>query len=476
MAIYHMEVKTFGRARGGRVTRAAAYRAGECIRDERTRELYNHTDRDDVVHKEIMLPAELASNRELDWARDRSSLWNAAEHTNRRNARLAREVLVILPPELTPQQRIQLVRRFSQELADRFRCAVDTTIHLPRPSADERHHHAHLLLTGREVTPEGLGQRTTLDLSGMERYTRGLGSYKDEFVSVRERWAQLNNEALREVGLEVRVDHRGYKERGINAEAVPKIPQKVYYMERNRGTGTRAGDAIRERYRERVEARQKGPDELARVLQKQKQERRQQAIEHARQKALEPKKRSWSSLTRDELNARRRELYSINRERILQRARERNQANPGRRSEQRRAYRQRKAEELRRKSLGPNAERTTEPAKQQSTTRRITPGEAARNWLADRDKRPNRPTAEESAKKWLEDRKSRGPRPTAKESAQKWLASREAERQKQTDHTRGEATGVTRGLGAGGSSDAHDDEDEAKRKRGRSHDNDFSLE
>src|ERR1700716_2130505 len=130
MAIYHMDVKTFGRASGGRVTRAAAYRAGERIRDERTREVYNHTDRDDVAHKEIMLPAVFAVNPELDWARDRCILWNAAEHTNRRNARLAREVLVILPPELTPQQRIQLVRRFSQELADRFRCAVDTTIHL----------------------------------------------------------------------------------------------------------------------------------------------------------------------------------------------------------------------------------------------------------------------------------------------------------------------------------------------------------
>jgi hypothetical protein len=123
MAIYCMDVKTFGRARGGRVTRAAAYRAGECIRDERTREMYNHTDRDDVVHKEIMLPVEFAVDLSLDWARDRSILWNAAEHTNRGNARLAREVLVVLPPELTPQQRIQLVRRFSQELADRFRCA-----------------------------------------------------------------------------------------------------------------------------------------------------------------------------------------------------------------------------------------------------------------------------------------------------------------------------------------------------------------
>jgi hypothetical protein len=156
----------------------------------------------------------------------------------------------------------------------------------------------------------------------------------------------------------------------------------------------------------------------------------------------------WSSLTRDELNTRRRELYSINRERILQRARERNQANPERRSVQRRAYRQRKAEELRRKSLELNAERATGPAKQQSTTRAITPEEAARNWRAHRDKQPDTPTAEESAKNWLEYRKSHGAGPTAEESARNWLAFREGKRQQEMDHSHAEAAGFTRGPAA----------------------------
>jgi hypothetical protein len=44
------------------------------------------------------------------------------------------------------------------------------------------------------------------------------------------------------------------------------------------------------------------------------------------------------------------------------------------------------------------------------------------------------------------------------------------------DHSRGEAAGVTRGLGADGSSNAHDDEDEKKRIKGHSRDNDYGLE
>jgi hypothetical protein len=181
-------------------------------------------------------------------------------------------------------------------------------------------------------------------------------------------------------------------------------------------------------------------------------------------------------LPRRRLNARRRQLYSINRERILQRARERNQANPERRGEQRRAYRQRKAEELRRKSLKLNAEQATEPAKQESTTRAITPEEAARNWRAYREKHPDTPTAEESAKNWLEYRKSHGTGPTAEESAKNWLAFREGERQKEMDHSHAAAAGFTRGPEVGGSSDAHDEEDEEKRRKSRSRDNDYGLE
>jgi MobA/MobL family len=58
MANYFLHVKTFGRGKGSRAAKAAAYRAGERIRDERTRAVYNYTDRTDVAHAEIVLPTE----------------------------------------------------------------------------------------------------------------------------------------------------------------------------------------------------------------------------------------------------------------------------------------------------------------------------------------------------------------------------------------------------------------------------------
>src|ERR1700677_3332146 len=167
MATYFLRTKHVSRGKGARVARAAASRAGERIRDERTSEVYDYADRRDVAYKEIILPAELTARSDMAWTQDRSTLWNAAEHAGlRRNSRLAREWLRLLPPELSPAQRTSLVRTFASELADKYRCAVDVCIHQPRPGADPRNHHAHLLMTTREVTPEGFGARTSLEISG----------------------------------------------------------------------------------------------------------------------------------------------------------------------------------------------------------------------------------------------------------------------------------------------------------------------
>jgi hypothetical protein len=88
---------------------------------------------------------------------------------------------------------------------------------------------------------------------------------------IRERWAQLTNEALLAAGIDERVDHRSYIAQGVNRNPVVSMPPKVVYSERKYGRSA-AGDEIRARHRERVEARLKGKEELARVVRKQKEE------------------------------------------------------------------------------------------------------------------------------------------------------------------------------------------------------------
>jgi ATP-dependent exoDNAse (exonuclease V) alpha subunit len=256
MAVYFLNMKTFGRAGGSSAASAAAYRAGERIRDERTGKTYDHSERQDVMHKEIVLPSRFA-DEEMPWARDRANLWNAAESAEtRKNARVAREYLVALPVELSPPQRLGLVRGFSQELSDRYGFAVDFAIHAPRefPGSDPRNFHAHLLATTREVTVEGLGAKTTLEMRDGNRRELGLPPVINELLHVRERWAAVTNEALQEAHVASRVDHRSLEAQGIDREPQPRIPRAAFEMERH-GYRSVVADRTREEYQARLQAR-----------------------------------------------------------------------------------------------------------------------------------------------------------------------------------------------------------------------------
>jgi ATP-dependent exoDNAse (exonuclease V) alpha subunit len=256
MAVYFLNLKTFGRANGSSAASASAYRAGERIHDERTGKTYDHSERQDVMHKEIVLPSKFV-NDEMAWARDRSSLWNAAENAEtRKNARVAREYLVALPVELSPPQRTGLVRRFSQELSDRYGFAIDVAIHAPRdfPNSDPRNFHAHLLATTREVTTAGLGAKTTLEMNDGKRGELGLEPAINELLHVRARWASVTNEALQEAQITARIDHRSLEAQGIDREPQPHIPRAAFEMERH-GYRSVVADRMREEYQARALAR-----------------------------------------------------------------------------------------------------------------------------------------------------------------------------------------------------------------------------
>jgi hypothetical protein len=256
VAIYFLNLKNFGRAAGSSAVSLAAYRAGERLHDERTGRTYDHSGRQGVLHKEIMLPSEFAAEQ-MSWAKDRGNLWNTAENAEvRSDARVAREYLVALPAELSPRARINLVTGFSRELVERYRFALDVAIHAPRdyPGSDPRNFHAHLLATTREVTSTGLGAKTPLEWSDTHRRQAGLGSAVGELLYVREQWAMAANTALAQEHHNARIDHRTLKAQGIDREPKPHIPHAAFEMERH-GYHSVVAERIRAQYQARVEAR-----------------------------------------------------------------------------------------------------------------------------------------------------------------------------------------------------------------------------
>ena len=110
MAQYRFSAQVIKRSDGRSAVAAAAYRAGERLSDERLEMPFDYRARGGVEHTEIMLPEGAP-----EAFADRSALWNAVEAAEgRSDARVAREVQVSLPHELSTEQRQELVREFVQ--------------------------------------------------------------------------------------------------------------------------------------------------------------------------------------------------------------------------------------------------------------------------------------------------------------------------------------------------------------------------
>ena len=56
MASYHFSVQVIGRSHGRSAVAAAAYRAGERLRDERSGQVHDYSKRRGVVFAEILVP------------------------------------------------------------------------------------------------------------------------------------------------------------------------------------------------------------------------------------------------------------------------------------------------------------------------------------------------------------------------------------------------------------------------------------
>jgi ATP-dependent exoDNAse (exonuclease V) alpha subunit len=192
MAIYHLDASVISRSKGRSSTAASAYRAAERVVDARTGEVHDYTRKHGVEHTEILAPEHAP-----DWVRDRSALWNAVEQIERRkDAQVSREVRVALPSELTPEQNRDLVREFVQAQFVARGMIADVALHAPGRDGDQRNHHAHIMLTTREIGPDGFGAKN-----------RDWNA-KDVLLDWRGSWAEHVNQTLERCHVHERVDHR----------------------------------------------------------------------------------------------------------------------------------------------------------------------------------------------------------------------------------------------------------------------------
>jgi hypothetical protein len=279
MADYRLHAQIISRSEGKSAVAAAAYRASERILDERTGDIKDFTRKSGVLYTEILTPGNAP-----EWMRNRASLWNAVEHredksTRRSTAQLARELQLSLPHELTHEQRIELARDFIKKEFVEHGIVADIAFHAPSRNGDARNYHAHVLLTLREIRPDGFGKKARLwERQELTSKRKSWNQFEAErLVEWRRLWAVYENRALARYGHKQRVDHRRLEDQGIDREPTTHIGPDANEMER-RGIDSDRGNQNR-----RIKA---ANDDLA-LLKKELTESEKRLAELRRQLAAE---------------------------------------------------------------------------------------------------------------------------------------------------------------------------------------------
>jgi len=91
---------------------------------------------------------------------------------------------------------VELVRGFCQSAFVERGMVADIALHAPGSAGDERNHHAHIMVTTREIDAEGFTTKNR-DWNG-----------KEVLEDWRSSWAEASNAALERSGQDERIDHR----------------------------------------------------------------------------------------------------------------------------------------------------------------------------------------------------------------------------------------------------------------------------
>ena len=249
--------KAVSRGKGQSAIAKAAYNAREQLHDERkdqfTRDYgkptKNSDGKDDILFTGIFLDTKL---NPPEWAKERSQMWNAqVAAEKRKDAREAQEIIVNLPWELTQKQREYMLTDFCREVTRGTRRVADVNMHKAPKHGDDRNIHAHILLTVREIHPDGFtGKRLEVTPEQLDNWkekwaARGARELKKAGFSLEaERWAvghltkdKQCDAALKRLDLEHAANLTGPATKHLGPEAAA--------MERN-GKGSDRSDIRRE--------------------------------------------------------------------------------------------------------------------------------------------------------------------------------------------------------------------------------------
>lgn len=193
MAIAFARMSVHTRTKGHSAIAGAAYRAGMELYDERTGETHNYANRADVVYSQIMLP-EGSDDKYLD----RAYLWNQAEECEKRkDAQVAKDIILALPKGVDLDTQIALARNFAHYHFVSKGIPADIAIH----HHSDGNPHAHIYMATRKLGAHGFDKYKARDLN--PDFAKGKVISQDYWG---EQWRDFQNQYFHEHGIDMVVD------------------------------------------------------------------------------------------------------------------------------------------------------------------------------------------------------------------------------------------------------------------------------
>jgi nucleoside-triphosphatase THEP1 len=226
MAIFHSHAGIVSRSSGRSAVAASAYIGAKQMIDERQNIIHDYTKKSNVLISKILAPTNAP-----DWVKESDTLWNRAENFEDeiaslrfrghkdpdkniksevarfeylQSAQTAQTLECSLPVELGHEACIKLVEEYLTQRFVSRSLIVDYAIHWEIGNP-----HFHAMITRRAIDLETGSFSKVKDRNIVE---------KDQIKESRKIYADKVNLYLEREGIEARVDHRSFKEIGLNIE------------------------------------------------------------------------------------------------------------------------------------------------------------------------------------------------------------------------------------------------------------------
>jgi hypothetical protein len=208
MAMFHLSFNMLKRSAGKSSCYLAAYNARERIEDVRTGDVYDYSYRSDLFYHCILAP----EYTPLNIVENSAVLWNEIEQLEKRkDAQLSRYFDIAIPVELDNDAKIALVKNYCKRNFVSKGMIADISFH----DLDGHNPHAHVMLTLREITPDGFGNKNR---------SWNKHDLMDEW---RASWSRMSNRALERTGSANRMDHRSLAAQREEAIALAEAAQET---------------------------------------------------------------------------------------------------------------------------------------------------------------------------------------------------------------------------------------------------------